>query len=129
MKSSNLIIIALLVFSVTGINLHAQMDEPEMEENLEMMNETVSPEPVDVGETFENAMIGKVLLIGDNIIRIQEDSTSKTFDIHTKQDMVENVSTGERVAVRTENGELTFIKVLGLHKEAEPIVIYEERSP
>lgn len=128
MRSSSLTVIALLVFSLIGTNIYAETEAPEMEENLEMMNETANPEPVDVGETFENAMIGKVLLIGDNIIRIHEDETSKIYDIRTSQDMVENVSTGERVAVRTENGELTFIKVLGLHKEAEPIVIYEEKS-
>lgn len=76
-----------------------------------------------VGETYEDAIVGKVLLIGDNIIRVNEDSSGRTYDLAVKQDMLEHVSTGHRVAVRTDNGEVTFIRVLGLHKEAEPTIV------
>lgn len=123
-------LITLLIVPFMSSYLYAEMHEKmhdEMEHSGEpVMYEEEMIEMEIVGETYEDAMIGKVLLIGDNIIRIREDSSDKVYDLYADQDMLENVSTGHRVAVRTDNGKVTFIEVLGLHKEAEPVIIYEE---
>ncbi len=124
-KIVRIALIMLLIVPFMNSYIYAEMHDDMEQHHDPVMYEDEMIEMEIVGETYEDAMIGKVLLIGDNIIRIREDSSDKVYDLHAEQEILENVSTGHRVAVRTENGNVTFIEVLGLHKDAEPVVIYE----
>lgn len=120
-KLAGIAAISMVIIPFLSSYANAESHSDIVEETDSMFETEVEIE--DVGETYEDAIVGKVLLVGDNTIRVYEDSSGRTYDLTVDQDMLENVSTGYRIAVRTEDGEVTFIQVLGLHKEAEPVIV------
>jgi len=131
MNKAKIILITILIIPVFNFVASAQMQDNNMNDHMQdgqmqhdsMMNDQSEEMPINqVGKEYEGAIIGKVLLVGENIIRIEEDGSLRTYDINADQDMIENVETGYRVAAMTENGKLTSITVLGMHKDAEPTV-------
>lgn len=131
MNKLRIILLTLIMIPFISFAASAQMHNDNMDTNMQngdmqdntMMHHPAEEMPIEkVGKDYEGAIIGTVLLVGDNIIRIKEDGTLKTYDIHADQDMIANVETGYRVAAMTDNGELKSITVLGMKKDAEPTV-------
>jgi len=65
---------------------------------------------------------GEVTLIGDNVIRIL-DNSGQVYNLQSAQSKLKDVSTGYRVLATEKNGRLIGIKVIGVLVEAKPTII------
>jgi len=65
---------------------------------------------------------GEVTLIGDNVIRIL-DNSGQVYNLQSVQSKLKDVSTGYRVQATEKNGRLISIKVIGVPVEAKPTIL------
>ncbi len=105
-----LIFIFILTFSPLSAESRAKLHH--------LHNSSNKSETIDYKE-----ITGDILIIGKDFIRIREDFTNKIHDIKASKTLLAKVQSGYRVFAIVEDGELTFIKPLGMHKESEPIII------
>jgi ABC-type transport system substrate-binding protein len=69
-----------------------------------------------------NDMIGTVTLVGDNTMKILDDSTGIEHDFKISESQEENLTTGYTVELQTENGRVVSYTVLGVPANVEQIV-------
>ena len=69
-----------------------------------------------------NDMIGTVTLVGDNTMKILEDSTGIEHDFQISESQEKNLTTGYTVELQTENGKVVSYTVLGIPENVEQIV-------
>lgn len=120
-KYMNFFAITIIMALFLSVDAYSQADHMDEE-----MMDDVYEEPEAIGETYEDMIVGKVLIIGKDMIRVREDSTGNIYDLNVNDEMIEDVSTGYRIAVKTTDGEVEYIRMLGLHKEAEPTIVPAE---
>ena len=69
-----------------------------------------------------NDMIGTVTLVGDNTMKILDDSTGIEHDFQISESQEDNLTTGYTVELQTENGRVMSYTVLGIPANVEQIV-------
>jgi len=69
-----------------------------------------------------NDMIGTVTLVGDNTMKILDDSTGIEHDFQISESQENNLTTGYTVELQTENGRVMSYTVLGIPANVEQIV-------
>ena len=69
-----------------------------------------------------NNMIGTVTLVGDNTMKILEDSTGIEHDFQISDSQEENLTTGYTVELQTVNDKVVSYTVLGIPANVEQIV-------
>ena len=69
-----------------------------------------------------NNIIGTVTLVGDNTMKIVDDSTGMEHDFKISDSQEENLTTGYSVELQTENGKVVSYTVLGIPENVEQIV-------
>ena len=65
-------------------------------------------------------IIGQVTLVDQNMLKIKEDLTQTEYSFNASRDQLKNVSTGYRAEVKTDNGKISSLIVLGMPMKAEP---------
>ena len=69
-----------------------------------------------------NNMIGTVTLVGDNMMKILDDSTGLEFDYSISDSQEDNLITGYTVELETNDGRVISYTVLGIPENVEQIV-------
>ena len=69
-----------------------------------------------------NNIVGTVTLVGNNTIKILDDSTGVERDFSISESQEENLSTGYQVELETNNGRVISYMVLGIPENVEQIV-------
>ncbi len=68
---------------------------------------------------------GEVTLVGDNVIRILDDS-GQVYNLYAVQSKLKDVSTGYRVQATEKEGKINSIEVIGVPVVAKPTVIIKK---
>jgi hypothetical protein len=69
-----------------------------------------------------NNMIGTVTLVGDNTMKILDDSTGLEFNYSISESQEDNLNTGYTVDLETNDGRVVSYTVLGIPYNVEQIV-------
>ncbi len=69
-----------------------------------------------------NEMIGTVTLVGDNTMKILDDSTGIEHDFTISESQEKNLTTGYTVELESDNGRVMSYTVLGIPADVEQIV-------
>ncbi|MGH7900750.1 MAG: hypothetical protein ACRENZ_03335 [Thermodesulfobacteriota bacterium] len=70
----------------------------------------------------QETIIGTVTLVGDNVMQLLEDGTGIKHEFEISQAQEENLTTGYKVALNTENGKVASYTVLGIPENVAEIV-------
>jgi lysophospholipase L1-like esterase len=70
----------------------------------------------------QNEMIGTVTLVGDNTMKILDDSTGIEHDFRISESQEKNLTTGYTVELETDNGRIMSYTVLGIPADVQQIV-------
>jgi hypothetical protein len=69
-----------------------------------------------------NNIVGTVTLVGNNTMKILDDSTGIERDFRISESQEENLTTGYQVDLETKNGKVISYTVLGIPENVEQIV-------
>jgi hypothetical protein len=69
-----------------------------------------------------NNIVGTVTLVGNNTMKILDDSTGIERDLKISESQEENLTTGYQVELETNNGKVISYMVLGIPENVEQIV-------
>ncbi len=88
------------------------------------IEETSTGEPnesaVVTGSDIPETIIGKVTLLGERTLRVKEDITQTEYELTASPDKLKDVDSGYRVEVKTANGRLISLTILGMPEKAQP---------
>lgn len=76
----------------------------------------------------DSIIVGEVTLVGDNTLRVKDDATGAERELWSTQAKLKDVNTGYRVEVKQKSEKVIKLKVIGVPKEAEPLVLDGETS-
>jgi plastocyanin len=91
--------------------------------NLRMEGKPTSGEPNEVSivtaGSSPGTIIGEVTLVGETTLKVKEDTTQTEYELTASPDKLRDISTGYRVEVKTTNGRVLSLTVLGMPMKAE----------
>lgn len=65
-------------------------------------------------------IIGEVTLVGENTLKIKEDTTQTEYELTASPAKLKELNTGDRVEVKTANGRVLSLTMLGMPMNAQP---------
>jgi len=88
-------------------------------------------------QSYSKTIIGEVTLVSSDTLKIREDGTQIEYELKASPDKLKDVISGYRAEVKTANGSISSLTILGMPMKAEPqpfqkwtVIKYpEEQSP